>query len=105
MSLENVTEANFDATIDSENLTLVDFWASWCGPCRMLGPTLEKVQGEMGDAVNIVKCNIDENPGIASKFKVMNIPLMILFKDGEAVGQIVGNQPKNKIVKLIQEHQ
>jgi len=100
-ALDNVTEANFQSVVEKDGLTLVDFWASWCGPCRMLTPTLEKVQNEMGDAVKIVKVNIDENPSIAAKYNVMNIPFMMLFKEGEVVGNLVGNQPKGAIVSLI----
>jgi len=101
-SLEDVTDSTFDsAVLKADGLVLVDFWAPWCGPCRMLTPTLEGIQSEMPDKIKIVKVNIDENQGIAGKFRVMNIPFMMMFKDGEVVNQIVGNQPKSKIVNLI----
>ena len=106
--MSNLTAVNTD-TFDSEvtnhnGLTLVDFWASWCGPCRLLAPTLEKVQGEREDTVKIVKVNIEENPEIAQRFRVQNIPLMILFKDGQMVDQLLGNQPKVKIEKMLDSH-
>lgn len=102
MALENITEAQFpEAVLNRSGLTLVDFWAPWCGPCRMLAPTLEKVAAERGDQVKIVKVNIDENPAIANQYKVMNIPLIMLFKDGDVAGQLLGNNPKSKIDGLI----
>ncbi|CAM2066089.1 thioredoxin [Sulfidibacter corallicola] len=104
-NLTAVTAGSFDAeVVNSDTLTLVDFWASWCGPCRMLAPTLERVQEERGDLVKIVKVNIEENPDVATRFKVTNIPLMLLFKDGQVVDQLLGNQPKAKIDKMIESH-
>ena len=104
-NLGTVNDGNFQSeVIGREGLTLVDFWASWCGPCKMLAPTLEQVQSEMGDQVKIVKLNVEENPNTAMQYKVTNIPLMLLFKNGERVGQILGNVPKNKITTLIQDN-
>jgi thioredoxin 1 len=101
-ALDNVTDTTFSqAVLNQDGLVLVDFWAPWCGPCRMLGPTLEQIQGEMGDAVKIVKINVDENPQVASKYRVMNIPLMLMFKGGEVVDQLMGNMPKNTITTAI----
>lgn len=105
-TLANVKENEFqDTVLDRKGLTLVDFWAEWCGPCKMLTPTLEQVQNEMGDQVKIVKVNIEDNPGVASQFRITNIPLMILFKDGKQAGQLLGNQPKKRIVELIESNQ
>lgn len=86
--------------LESDKLTLVDFWATWCGPCRMLTPTLKAIQADRDD-VKIVKVNIEQEDGIAKQFRVMNIPLMMIFKDGERIDQILGNQPRGKIEDLI----
>jgi thioredoxin 1 len=104
-ALANVTDAQFqEAVLNHKGLTLVDFWAPWCGPCRMLTPTLEQLQDEKKDDLQIVKVNIDENPQVAERYRVQNIPFMMLFKNGESVGEIVGNQPKRKIAQFIDEN-
>ena len=103
-NLPSISDADFQSTISSEGLTLIDFWATWCGPCRMLAPTLEALQEEMGDSVKIVKLNIEENAAVAAKYKVSNIPLMMLFKGGERIDQLLGNVPKNKIKAMIENH-
>ena len=96
-NLPSVTDANFQAEVlDSPTPVMVDFWAPWCGPCRMLGPTLEQVQASRED-VRIVKINIDENPQIAAQYRVQSIPMMIVFKNGQNAGSLMGNQPKSKI--------
>ncbi len=103
--LESVTEAQFEESVlGREGLTLVDFWASWCGPCLMLAPKLEEIQEEMGEGIKVVKLNIEENPGIAQQYRVMNIPFMMLLKNGEKVDQLVGNLPKKDIVAMIERH-
>lgn len=102
--LESVNEASFQSVISRDGLTLVDFWAPWCGPCRMLAPTLEKVQEEMSDQVKIVKLNIDENPNLAGTHKVQNIPLVIAFKAGQVVETVMGNKPKKDFVALVERH-
>jgi len=86
--------------INSEKLTLVDFWAEWCGPCRMLGPTLKAIQSDRDD-VKIVKVDIEKESGVANQFRVSNIPFMVLFKNGQVVDQMLGNQPRKKIEDLI----
>jgi len=100
------TDANFDKeVIKSTEPVLVDFWAEWCGPCKMLGPTIEELAKEYAGKVKIGKVNVDENPGISSRFGIRSIPTLYLFKNGEIVGQMVGAQPKasikNKIDALI----
>lgn len=96
---------DFDqAVLQRKGLTLVDFWAPWCGPCRQLAPTLEQIGDEMGDQIQVVKVDIQDHPEIGARFRVMNIPFMMLFKDGQQVDQLLGNHPKAKITSMIQNH-
>ncbi|MBC86619.1 MAG: thioredoxin [Bdellovibrionaceae bacterium] len=105
MATSQVTDGTFQSdVIDSGKLTLVDFWAEWCGPCKALGPKLEELSDELGEKVNIVKINVDENRDTPQKYGVRGIPTMILFKNGEVVDQIVGNHPKEAIAELIQNN-
>ena len=90
-----VTDATFvDEVLTSEKPVLVDFWATWCGPCKMVAPVLEEIAAEHGDKLTIAKLNIDENPQIARDYPVMSIPTLILFQGGKPVKQIVGAKPK-----------
>ncbi|MDR0930632.1 MAG: thioredoxin [Clostridiales bacterium] len=99
------TEKNFDEiTAQKDKPVLVDFWAEWCGPCRMLSPIIDKVAEKMNDKAVVCKVNIDENPNIASKFGIMSIPTLIVFKDGEVVEQETGARPESAIVQLIEAH-
>jgi thioredoxin 1 len=96
-ALSEVTDTNFQAeVIESETPVLVDFWAPWCGPCRVVGPVLEEIAQERAD-LRIVKLNVDENQQTAAKFQVLSIPTMILFRAGEPVKTVVGAYPKKKI--------
>jgi len=100
-----VTDTDFEKEVlQSETLVLVDFWAEWCGPCRALGPKLEELAQQMESKVKVVKVNVDQNPAAPAKYGVRGIPTMILFKGGQEVEQIVGNQPKENIEALIQKH-
>jgi thioredoxin 1 len=96
-TLSDVTDTNFQAEVlESEKPVLVDFWAPWCGPCRVVAPVLEEIAGERDD-LRIVKLNTDENPQVASQYQVLSIPTLILFKNGEAVKKVIGAYPKRKL--------
>ena len=97
-----ITDASFDATIES-GITLVDFWAPWCAPCLMQGPIIEKIAEEYGGKVTMGKLNVDDNPETAVKFGVMSIPTLIVFKDGEKVGQFTGVQSEEKLKAALDE--
>ena len=94
MATKKITDAEFDTTVNSATPVLVDFWAEWCGPCRALGPKLEELSDELDGKATIAKINIDENPEMAAKFGVRSIPMMLIFKDGNVVDQIIGNVDK-----------
>ncbi|SEO81245.1 thioredoxin [Amphibacillus marinus] len=103
MAIINATDATFAEETGSD-LVLADFWAPWCGPCKMIGPVLEELAEEMGDTVKIVKLNVDDNQETTSKYGVMSIPTLLLFKDGEVIDQIVGFQPKEALEERIKQH-
>ena len=105
MAIKSVGDKDFkQQVIESEGCVLVDFWAEWCGPCRALAPKLEEIDVEMGSRITVFKVNIDENPETPTKYGVKGIPTMVLFKDGIEVEQLVGNQSKEDIVKLVGKH-
>ncbi|MET8122633.1 thioredoxin [Micromonospora sp. NPDC005189] len=98
-----VTDASFVADVlQADKPVLVDFWAEWCGPCRKVSPLLEEIAGEMGDKVTIVKLNIDENPETARAYRVMSVPTLTVFKNGQPVQSIAGAKPKGELVRLIE---
>ncbi len=102
MATIKTTDASFEAdVIKSTEPVVVDFWAEWCGPCKMIGPSLEEIATEMAGKVKITKLNVDENPGVAGKFGIRSIPTLMLFKDGKLAGQKVGAAPKGELVKWI----
>jgi thioredoxin 1 len=104
MSLITVNDNNFKQTVETGNLVLVDFWAPWCGPCKMIAPILDQLDQESAGAVTIAKLNVDDNPESASNYGVMSIPTLKLFKDGKEVETIVGLQPLENLKRLIQKH-
>jgi len=101
MSYINITSENFhEEVINSEKPVLLDFWASWCGPCRMIAPIVEEIAAERSD-IKVGKINVDEEPTLATQFGVMSIPTLVVLKDGEVVNQAVGVRPKAQILSLI----
>ena len=103
MALLKATDANFDEQI-KEGVSLVDFWAPWCGPCKMISPVLEDLAKDVEGKANIVKLDVDENQATAAKYEVMSIPTLIVFKDGEAVDKVVGFQPKEQLEQVLSKH-
>ncbi len=97
-----ITDQDFDAQVlKNEGLVLVDFWAPWCGPCKMLGPIIEQVADEHAGQVKVAKLNVDQNPNTARRYRIMGIPTMLLFKNGQKVAELVGVRPKAEIAALI----
>ena len=95
------TNTSFDELLVSEKLVIVDFWATWCGPCRMLSPLLDEVEAEMEDKVEVVKVNVDDADEIAMRFRIMSIPTLLFFKNGAMVDRSVGAMPKSALVDKI----
>jgi thioredoxin 1 len=102
MSTVKVTDASFEAEVlKSAEPVVVDFWAEWCGPCKMIGPSLEDLAKDYAGKVKIVKLNVDENPAVAGKLGIRSIPTLMLFKDGKLASQKVGAAPKGELAKWI----
>jgi thioredoxin 1 len=102
-TVTEVTDNNFQAeVIESDVPVLVDFWAPWCGPCRMVSPVIEEIAEERGEGLKVVKLNIDENQETAVKFSVMSIPTLILFRHGEVAKTVVGAYPKRKLEEQLE---
>jgi thioredoxin 1 len=105
MAEKNLTDNSFDEEImNSETPVLVDFWAEWCGPCKLVAPILDEIAEEKSGSMRLAKLNIDDNIRTAQRFGVMSIPTMILFKNGEEVRRIVGAMPKSKLSAEIEEY-
>jgi thioredoxin 1 len=102
---KDVTDATFaDDVLQADGPVLVDFWAEWCGPCRMVSPVLDEIAGEHKGKITVVKVNIDENPRIARDYQIMSIPTMSVFQKGEIVKSIVGAKPKGALLKDLADY-
>jgi thioredoxin 2 len=98
-----VTDATFSAEVERSPLpVLLDLWAAWCGPCRMIAPTVEQLAAELAGRVRVAKLNVDENPATAARYNVQGIPTLLIFKDGQEVDRIVGVQPKSEIARRLE---
>ncbi len=95
------TNTNFDDLLKDSKLVIADFWATWCGPCRMIAPLLDEVEAEMADKISVVKVNVDDADELAARFRIMNIPTLLFFKGGVLVDKTVGAMPKNQLVEKI----
>jgi thioredoxin 1 len=103
MAITHATDQSFTNETGSGTV-LVDFWATWCGPCKMIAPVLEELDADMGDKVKIVKVDVDENQETAGKFGIMSIPTLLVLKDGEVVDKVVGYQPKEALAEVLNKH-
>ena len=102
MAVGKVSDADFESLVlKATGPVVVDFWAEWCGPCRMIAPALEEIAGALGEKVKIVKLNVDENPATASKYGIMSIPTLMIFKNGEMASRQVGAAPRQKLEQWI----
>jgi thioredoxin 1 len=99
------TDSNFkEKVLDSDKLTMIDFWAEWCGPCRAIGPMVEELSKEYDGKVNVGKVNVDQNPELSVNYGITSIPAILFVKDGKVVDKLVGAQPKSNFVKKLEAH-
>lgn len=104
MPVTQITAPEFDSTLAQANVpVLVDFWAPWCGPCRALGPVVAEVAGELKGKLEVYKCNVDEEEELATRFRIVSIPTLIVFKDGKPVHTMVGNMPKADLLSELEQ--
>ena len=102
MGVGKVSDATFEAEVlKASGPVVVDFWAEWCGPCRMIAPALEEIAGSLGDKVKIVKLNVDESPATATKYGIQSIPTLMIFKNGQMASRQIGAAPKQKLEQWI----
>ena len=102
MSLVNLNSENFTKEVlEEQKPVLIDFWAEWCGPCRMMAPVVDEIAENMQDSVKVCKVNIDENQELAEKYEVMSIPTFIVIKNGKETGRTIGVQPKEQLLKIL----
>ena len=102
MAVGKVSDASFEAEVlKATGPVVVDFWAEWCGPCRMIAPALEEIAGSLGEKVKIVKLNVDENPQTAAKYNIQSIPTLMIFKNGDMSSRQIGAAPKQKLEQWI----
>ncbi|WP_248929801.1 thioredoxin [Paenibacillus hamazuiensis] len=104
MAIVKVEDQTFKATLEQDEVVLVDFWAPWCGPCKMIAPVLEELDRELGGKLTIAKMNVDDNPATPGEFGIMSIPTLKLFKNGSEVASIVGFRPLNDLKEIVQPH-
>lgn len=104
VKVQQITDTNFDKEVlKSKKLVLVDFWAAWCGPCKMVAPVIDEIADEYKDAVKVVKVNTDENPSTAASYGIRSIPTLLIFNEGHIIDTIIGAIPKSTVVNRIQE--
>ncbi len=102
--MEHYTKQTFDAALSGGGLMMVDFWADWCGPCRMLGPVIEDLEGRYAGKAAVGKVNVDEEPDLAMRYGVMNIPTVIFFKDGKELDRVVGVMPPETFTDILEQN-
>lgn len=103
VAITHATNETFQEAVDN-GVTLVDFWAPWCGPCKMVAPVLDELDGALAEGAKIMKVNVDEEGELAARFGIMSIPALVVFKDGQVVDQTVGYQPKEVLEDLVNKH-
>lgn len=104
MAVFDLTKENFDSEVlNNKGLVMVDFWATWCGPCRTMSPVVDQIAEEAADKLKVCKVNIDEQPELAERYQVMTIPTLMVFKDGKAVASTVGVQPKKTVLDMVEK--